>query len=169
MTFDSGLRLNWHGTRPRPGPKGLETGESYDQQSGLAVTGWSRQPIHIGAITLFVEHLAEAKRFYGTVFQLPVHFEDENSAVFRFGDTLINLLDVAVAGQLIDPATAAPPDGGERCQFTIGVDDVDAACAELARLGVTLLNGPMNRPWGIRTASFTAPGGHIWELAQDLP
>ena len=25
--------------------------------------------------------------------------------------------------------------------------------------------GPMDRPWGIRTASFRDPGGHIWEIA----
>ncbi len=31
-----------------------------------------------------------------------------------------------------------------------------------------LLNGPVDRPWGMRTASFTDPGGHIWELAQSL-
>ena len=42
-------------------------------------------------------------------------------------------------------------------------------CAELAARGVTLLNGPMDRPWGIRTASFTDPSGHIWEIAGDLP
>jgi lactoylglutathione lyase len=34
---------------------------------------------------------------------------------------------------------------------------------------VELLNGPLNRPWGVRTASFTDPGGHIWEVAQELP
>ena len=34
-----------------------------------------------------------------------------------------------------------------------------------ASSGVTLLNGPMDRPWGIRTASFSDPGGHIWEIA----
>jgi len=33
---------------------------------------------------------------------------------------------------------------------------------------VGLLNGPVDRPWGMRTASFTDPGGHIWELAQSL-
>jgi hypothetical protein len=32
-----------------------------------------------------------------------------------------------------------------------------------------LLNGPMNRPWGVRTASFTDPNGLIWEIAADLP
>jgi uncharacterized glyoxalase superfamily protein PhnB len=50
-------------------------------------------------------------------------------------------------------------------QLTIPVDDVDVRCAELAALGVELLNGPMDRPWGIRTASFTDPAGHIWEIA----
>lgn len=49
------------------------------------------------------------------------------------------------------------------------MDDVDAVCAELTGHGVELLNGPVNRPWGVRTASFTDPGGHIWEIAQDLP
>jgi lactoylglutathione lyase len=42
-------------------------------------------------------------------------------------------------------------------------------CAELAAAGVALLNGPVNRPWGVRTASFADPGGHIWAIAQDLP
>jgi lactoylglutathione lyase len=31
---------------------------------------------------------------------------------------------------------------------------------------VQLLNGPMDRPWGVRTASFRDPGGHIWEIAK---
>lgn len=46
------------------------------------------------------------------------------------------------------------------------VDDVDAMCKELAACGVTLLNGPMDRRWGIRIASFRHPGGHIWEIAK---
>jgi len=49
-------------------------------------------------------------------------------------------------------------------QFTITVDDVDGMCAELTSRCVELLNGPMDRPWGIRTASFRDPGGHIWEI-----
>jgi uncharacterized glyoxalase superfamily protein PhnB len=39
-------------------------------------------------------------------------------------------------------------------------------CAQLTARGVTLLNGPMDRPWGVRTASFSDPGGHIWEIAK---
>jgi uncharacterized glyoxalase superfamily protein PhnB len=56
-------------------------------------------------------------------------------------------------------------EAGSRLQLTIGVDDVDATCAELAKRGVRLLNGPMDRPWGVRTASFRDPAGHIWEIA----
>jgi catechol 2,3-dioxygenase-like lactoylglutathione lyase family enzyme len=123
-------------------------------------------PKGIGAITLFVEDLAAAKQFYGSVFGLPVMFEDDDSTVFNFGNTIINLLKTSAASGLIEPAAVASPEAGARMQFTIEVDDVDATCAELASRGVELLNGPMDRPWGIRTASFRDPGGHIWEIAQ---
>ena len=122
-------------------------------------------PGGISAITLFVEDLAATKRFYGDVFRLPVFFEDDKSAVFKFGDTLVNLLEASEASELVAPATVAAPDAGVRFQFTLGVDDVDASVDELKSRGVELLNGPMDRPWGIRTASFRDPGGHIWEVA----
>ncbi len=123
----------------------------------------------IDAITLFTEDLERSKSFYQDVFGLPVHFEDENSAVFKLDNTVINLLRIPAARDLIGPGTVAGREAGARFQFTIGVDDVDEASAELGRRGVELLNGPMNRPWGVRTASFTDPSGHIWEIAADLP
>jgi catechol 2,3-dioxygenase-like lactoylglutathione lyase family enzyme len=126
------------------------------------VASW---PKGIGAITLFVEDLAAAKQFYREIFGLPVTFEDDDSAVFAFGSTLVNLLRTSAAGELIEPATVAPPGAGARFQLTVNVADVDATCAELARRGVELLNGPLDRPWGVRTASFVDPGGHIWEIA----
>jgi catechol 2,3-dioxygenase-like lactoylglutathione lyase family enzyme len=128
-----------------------------------AQQGW---PGGIAAITLFVEDLSAAKAFYGNVFGLPVHYEDANSAVFTFGDTMINLLAVTEAPGLVAPAPVASPDAGARFQFTLAVDDVDAMAAELESRGVELLNGPVDRPWGIRTASFRDPGGHIWEIAR---
>jgi catechol 2,3-dioxygenase-like lactoylglutathione lyase family enzyme len=126
-------------------------------------------PKTIDAITLFVEDLERSKLFYQKVFGLPVFFEDDNSVVFRFENTLINLLQISPARNLIDPGVVAEAGTGSRFQLTIPVDDVDAACAELEARGVELLNGPMDRAWGVRTASFTDPGGHIWEFAQRLP
>lgn len=122
-------------------------------------------PRGIQTVTLFVEDLEAARRFYQEVFGLPVTFATEDSAVFSFGNIVINLLQVASADELVAPATVASETAGSRVVFTIEVDDVDATCAELAACGVTLLNGPMDRPWGVRTASFRDPGGHIWEIA----
>ena len=123
----------------------------------------------IETITLFVEEVERSKRFYQDVFGLSVVFEDENSAVFRFENLQINLLTIPAARNLITPGAVASAEAGSRFMFTIPVGDVDAACAELKAHGVELLNGPMNRPWGVRTASFIDPGGHIWEFAQPLP
>ena len=125
----------------------------------------SEWPGGIEAITLFMDDLEAAKSFYQQVFELPVVYEDENSAVFRFGETLLNLLRSSEAAGLVAPASVAPAESGVRFQFTLGVEDVDARCDELKSRGVELLNGPMDRPWGIRTASFRDPGGHIWEIA----
>jgi len=130
---------------------------------GEQVSPW---PKGIFAITLFVEDLQAAKEYYLRVFGLPVDYEDDNSAVFKFGNTLINLLKTTSAGELIEPAKMASRDAGHRFVFTISVDDVDAMCTELTARGVKLLNGPMDRPWGIRTASFIDPGGYIWEIAK---
>jgi catechol 2,3-dioxygenase-like lactoylglutathione lyase family enzyme len=129
-------------------------------------TPFSSWPKAIFAITLFEEDLAAAKRFYQDIFGLTVVFEDANSCVFKIGDTLINLLKTNAAGELIEPAHVANKEVGSRLVFTLHVDDVDAVCAELTKKGVKLLNGPMDRPWGIRTASFMDPGGHIWEIAK---
>ena len=127
------------------------------------MTSW---PSGISAITLFTEDLEATKQFYVDVFGLPVHYEDDASAVFDFGNTLINLLQVDEAHGLIEPAAVASPEAGARVQFTITVEDVDATCAEVTARGVELINGPMNRPWGIRTACFADPAGHIWEIAK---
>lgn len=119
----------------------------------------------VWAITLFVEDLGETKRFYQDVFAQPVVFEDENSAAFKFGNLIVNLLADTEAPELIGPAIVADAAAGARFQLTITVDDVDAVCAELARRGVSLVNGPLDRPWGIRTACFRDPAGHVWEVA----
>jgi catechol 2,3-dioxygenase-like lactoylglutathione lyase family enzyme len=128
----------------------------------------SSWPRGIEAITLFVPELEAAKTFYQEVFGLPVLFEDDDSAVFDFGNTIINLLKEEPAEELIGPARVAAAMAGSRFQLTLDVDDVDAMSGALARKGVTLLNGPIDRPWGVRTASFMDPAGHIWEIAKRI-
>ena len=62
-------------------------------------------PKQLSAITLFTEDLAATKQFYADVFGVRLIFEDPNSAVFSFGNTVVNLLDVAAVPELIEPAT----------------------------------------------------------------
>jgi uncharacterized glyoxalase superfamily protein PhnB len=81
---------------------------------------------------------------------------------------MLNLLQATQAPELVAPAAVASASRGAALLFTIRVADADAVCAELARHGVPLLNGPVDRPWGRRTAAFADPDGHVWEIAQEL-
>jgi uncharacterized glyoxalase superfamily protein PhnB len=81
---------------------------------------------------------------------------------------LLNVLAVTDAPELVEPASVATPMTTSSL-FTITVDDCDAACATVAAKGIELLNGPIDRPWGVRTAAFQDPDGHAWELAQPIP
>ncbi|MFC9708870.1 VOC family protein [Paenibacillus sp. NPDC056933] len=124
--------------------------------------------MNVDVITLFVEDLPMVRAFYQNVFGLSAVYEDDVSAVFNFGNMSINLLNISEAHGLIHPGTVASRESGSRFQFTIRVEDVDAVCNELKPHGVALLNGPVDRPWGVRTAAFTDPAGHVWEIAQQL-
>jgi catechol 2,3-dioxygenase-like lactoylglutathione lyase family enzyme len=128
----------------------------------LITPSWNKK---VDVVTLFVDDLPLMKKFYLDVFGLPVHFEDSDSVVFKFGDTLINLLSSSAAPELLAPAQPGDGLAGPRFVLTINVPDVDAVAAELVERGVVLLNGPIDRPWGIRTASFRDPAGHVWEIA----
>jgi catechol 2,3-dioxygenase-like lactoylglutathione lyase family enzyme len=119
----------------------------------------------LAVVTLFTEDLAAARDFYAEVLGLPLDFEDADSVVVRTGGTLVNLLRVEEADELVAPAPVGGPGRGARALFTTHVRDVDATAAELARRGVTLLNGPVDRPWGPRTAAFADPAGNVWEIA----
>ena len=130
----------------------------------------SSEPLKsVGAITMFVADRDRAKSFYERVFDAESVYEDDQSAAFKFDKMIVNLLAASEAPDLIGPASVAGPDAGSRFQLTIGVNDVDAVCDELARRGVELLNGPVDRPWGMRTAAFADPDGHIWEVAAEIP
>ncbi len=123
--------------------------------------------LELDAVSLFVRDKATAKEFYARAFGIESIWEDDVSVVFRLDNTMINLLEVGAAGAVVDPKQPGVP-SSPVALFTLMVEDVDAACAELAGRGVALLNGPVDRPWGRRTAAFADPDGHTWELAAPL-
>jgi uncharacterized glyoxalase superfamily protein PhnB len=80
---------------------------------------------------------------------------------------LINLLQIAHAPQIVAPAAVAPREAGSRFQLSIWVADMQAVYERLQQRGIAL-NGPLDRPWGLRTINFTDPAGHSWEVGQQL-
>jgi catechol 2,3-dioxygenase-like lactoylglutathione lyase family enzyme len=120
------------------------------------------------ANTLIISDLEKSKDFYSSVFQKSPVFEDENSVVYSFGDVVINLLIEREAPELIAPAKVASGESGFRIQMTVQVEDVDAEVTRIRALGIDLVNGPLDRSWGIRTALLADPDGHLWEFAQSL-
>jgi uncharacterized glyoxalase superfamily protein PhnB len=119
----------------------------------------------ISAMTLFVEDVTVARDFYSRVFDVEPVLEEGDSVVFRTGSTLINLLRVPAADELVRPAVVGSTEAGVRAVYTIEVADVDAVVAGLRERSIELLNGPIDRWWGPRTASFGDPFGHVWEIA----
>jgi lactoylglutathione lyase len=118
-------------------------------------------------ISLFVEDVAAARTFYTTVFTHEIVFEDDVCSILRIGNAVINLLKIESAAELVAPLNVSGPTG-PRALYTVNVKNADAVCAELTALGIPLLNGPIDRPWGRRTAAFADPAGNVWEVAQEL-
>lgn len=126
---------------------------------------WEKE---IFAANLVVGDVERSKSFYREVFGLlPMH-EEEGLALFRFKNMYV-MLRQAPARQAPPPAEAAALAQKGIGLFAIVVEDVDAVSAELEERGVTLISGPADRGWGMRTITFADPGGYIWEIAQDLP
>jgi hypothetical protein len=65
----------------------LLKGDQIWQAASMTESEWTPA---VGAITLVVADLEASKSFYSSAFAAPLIFENEDSAVFRFGPTVIN-------------------------------------------------------------------------------
>jgi catechol 2,3-dioxygenase-like lactoylglutathione lyase family enzyme len=115
------------------------------------------------AITILVKDLEASREFYGVKLELKEQYKDDVSTVFKAGGTMINILSDTQAKELIAPATLST--SNTRTMFTLKCEEIDKAAEELKALNIAILNGPIDRPWGVRTVSFQDPDGIIWELA----
>jgi lactoylglutathione lyase len=122
----------------------------------------------VGAITLFVRDKQVASSWYERALGARVFYEDDDSHVLRFENLVVNLLEVRAAPGLIHPAEVGRAGQGARAVYTLWVADTVGVCDQLTRRGIELVNGPLDRPWGMRTACFADPDGHLWEIAQPI-
>jgi catechol 2,3-dioxygenase-like lactoylglutathione lyase family enzyme len=131
--------------------------------------------IHV--VTLAVDDLDRALAFYrGLGLSSPgmigTEFvgDDENAggaaAMFELeGGLILSLYGRADLAKDAGIPVAAPTSG----QFSLGHlvanrDDVDVILEQAVAAGATSLGPPHDRPWGIYSAYFRDPDGHLWEV-----
>jgi lactoylglutathione lyase len=122
----------------------------------------------IGAVIVFVDDLTRSRAFYHEVLGLEVQFEDDDSAGFAIEGMAFIVLQVDRAREQLHGEPTATPRSGATAFMTTFTDDVDRLHAELTDRGVTFFQAPTDQPWGVRTAYFKDPDGHVWEIAQEL-
>jgi len=121
----------------------------------------------IGAMTLFVPDVDEARKFYETAFGVEAHAFDDGAVMLLGTEPIVFLHKTATRPEPIPEVLEEARKGAG--QFAIIVPDVDAVCAEITGRGVELISELADRPWGMRTITFADPAGHIWEVAQEIP
>jgi catechol 2,3-dioxygenase-like lactoylglutathione lyase family enzyme len=122
---------------------------------------------NIHATVLFVRDLPGCAAFYRDTLGFAEKHADASSV--WFGDQQILLLQRSAAAELVGEDTlASQTDGCPRVLICAEVEDVDATHAALEAKGVTFVQPPTSRSWGVRTAHFADPEGNLWEIAHDI-
>jgi catechol 2,3-dioxygenase-like lactoylglutathione lyase family enzyme len=110
----------------------------------------------IGEIALFTDDVEAVAAFYRVLVGSDPVAEWPGGALFAVGDGKL----------LVHERAAAMPDGPpNEDHFAVAVGDLDAACTDLQRAGLTLLTEARDYPWG-RSAYLRDPDGRLVELAQ---
>jgi len=129
----------------------------------------AQSPKAVSAITLFVEDLVRSKEFYERVFEVVPVDEDEGTLIFEFDNVFLRLLTRAQAEEeMLGQVPLADPGSGVGFGVAMRVADVDVRAAELAKRGVSIAYGPVDRPWGVRHIAFRDPDGHLWVHGADI-
>lgn len=121
---------------------------------------------------LLVTNFRECYLFYRDVlgFSPGLGTENDTYADFPMDGVSISLFDKAEMSQAV--GTHQLPSAGpvkDAVCLVFAVTDVDAACTELAAKGIRLEVYPTDHEdWGIRTAHFRDPDGHLLEINQPL-
>jgi catechol 2,3-dioxygenase-like lactoylglutathione lyase family enzyme len=121
-------------------------------------------------IALFVHDLDACTAFYRDTIALPFKGSDPGLAAFDLpGGLMLVLLSPKRAAEVLGTDVTAPKLEGEpRGYVAVSVVNVDSTYAELKARGVTFVQLPTDKPWGLRMAHFTDPEGNLWEITQEI-
>jgi len=132
--------------------------------------GMSQLLKSISVITLFVEDEQRSKAFYEGLFDVTGTDEGHGTIIFQMDNLFLRLLERNQAeSEMLGHVPLADPGSGASVQLALFVEDADAFCADLVQRGVPIVYGPVDRPWGVRSAGFRDPDGHLWQFGSDIP
>jgi lactoylglutathione lyase len=124
----------------------------------------------VNGVVLFVQDLDRCMTFYRDTLGLEIVFSDPVSFAFRMENQDFLLLEFAAAAEMVGEAALGLHQGASHeVLLCADVEDVDAAYQTLTSKGVTFIRTPKDQHWGLRTAYFADPEGHLWELRQPIP
>jgi lactoylglutathione lyase len=121
----------------------------------------------VGYVILFVADLERSTAFYRDVIGVPFKLQGDGYVEFATDGTRLGLYDRNRLDELTGQDATDPGRPGGEVVFLVG--DVDAEAARLRAAGVSVLRGPVDRPWGHRTLHVEDPDGFVVELAQEIP
>jgi len=119
---------------------------------------------HVDYVIQYVASLGRSMMFYRDVIGLKVRIEGDGYVEFEMDNTKFSLFERSKLPELIGREAGKAPCG----EIGFIIDDVDTEAERLKGLGVQILTGPMDRPWGERTLHISDPDGNIIEFAQKL-
>jgi len=121
----------------------------------------------VSVITLPVETIDRAKRFYCDVLGWSPVFENEEIVFFQFNGFVVGLFLKSSFEKDLNGASKTGT-GSFALGHNVGSPaEVDALVAQAISGGATLLRAPAALPWGGYSGYFSCPDGHAWEIAHN--
>lgn len=117
-------------------------------------------------IILITDKYQKAVKFYKDIlgFKIDREMPGDEYCQFKLKDFYFALYGRKEAEKLFDKKYLSKPGGAI---YTLPESkDIDKTFEELKSNGVIFIKNPTTQPWGQRTAYFTDPDGHIWEIQQ---
>jgi catechol 2,3-dioxygenase-like lactoylglutathione lyase family enzyme len=114
-------------------------------------------------VTLLVEDVAAARRFYRDVLGLDVVKDSKGYVELAGGGVRLALFSRRDLGELLD----VPNEKVGPVDLSLSVEDMDGAFEELAARGAETLVAPKKMPWGKRAAFVRDEDGNLVELTEE--
>ena len=124
--------------------------------------------LRITLVTLGVENVPAATRFYEALGLKKSHISGESVAFFQLGPTVLALFGREAAREDGNIGAVWTGNGGITLAQNVGSEaEVDALVARAGAAGATILKEPQRAFWGGYHGFFADPDGNVWEVAHN--